>query len=169
MNIIDQSGNRAFPQTALETRLLVEEVSKGPEGRVITYGEMEKLIGRPVKTGTRGYGYLQSAKRILLRDHDILLDAEPKVGIRICTNSEKLTVAGRDIRKAGRAVKRSGQKLRSVAYDQLTDAEKREWNARSSLAGALNLLAAPAAAKKVAEAVNGSQLPSAKVLELFKS
>ena len=168
-NTIDPSGARAIPQVAMETGLLVELFAAEKQGAVVSYKTMADLIGRPVTPGTRGYGYLQSAKRILLRDHEVVLDAEPKVGVRVCTDAEKLTVAGRDVKKASRAVKRSGQKLRAVEYAALTDDQKREWNARMSLTGALSLLAAPATYKQVEKVVTDHALPSARVLDLFKA
>lgn len=165
---IDQTGARSFPQVSLETGLLVERLSASPQGAVVTYQELAALIGRPVTPGTRGYSYLQSAKHILLRDHDVLLDAEPKVGVRICTDVEKMTVAGRDVKKAGRAVKRSGQKLRAVEYQALTEEQKKEWNARMSLTGALSLLSTPANIKRIEKSITDHALPSAKVLALFQ-
>jgi hypothetical protein len=167
-NTIDPTGARSIPNVAIETRMLVDLVKDKPEGTTISYAEMEKEIGRPVTPQTTGYGYLASAKRILLRDHGILIDAEPKVGVRVCTNEEKMLVAGRDVKRARRAVKRSGQKLRSVEYDRLTDEQKRDFNSRMSLAGALELLSAPKAVAKVAQIITDHALPSAKTLELFR-
>jgi len=165
---VDPTGARSIPSVSLETKALVDFFSAKPEGTTVTFAEMEELIGRPVMHGSSGYGYLQSARRILLRDHGLLIDAEPKVGVRVCTNEEKLLVSGRDVKRARRAVKRSGQKLRAVDYNRLTDEKKREWNGRMSWASALELLSAPKAAKRIEMAVTDHALPSAKTLQLFQ-
>lgn len=167
-NTVDPTGARSIPNVAIETKLLVDLIKDKEEGTTISYAEMEQCIGRSVKSGTQGYGYLSSAKRILLRDHGVLVDAEPKVGIRVCTNEEKMIVAQRDVKRARRAVKRSGQKLRSVEYQRLTEDQKKDFNSRMSLAGALELLSAPKAVEKVAKIIADHTLPSAKILELFK-
>lgn len=167
-NTIDPTGARSIPNVSLETKAIVDYLAARPEGSTVTYIALEELIGRPVTAGTQGYGYLASARKILLRDHGVLIDSEPKVGVRVCTNAEKLLVSGRDVQRARRAVKRSGQKLRSVEYARLDDGQKREWNARMSIAGALELLAAPRAVAKVEKVIADHALPSAKTLELFQ-
>lgn len=166
-NTIDPTGNRSFSAQAIETTLLVELLSKKTEGTTVTYAEMEAVAGRPVTPGAIGYRYLRSAKRILIRDYAIVADAEPNIGVRICTNEEKMLVAGRDTKRARRAVHASRQKLRSVEYEQLDDGKKREWNARMSIVGALDLLSAPKALGKAVKAVETAPLPSAQTLKLF--
>ena len=167
-NTVDPTGARSIPMVAPETKLLVEFLSTKMEGTTIKYEELEELIGRPIRAGSTGYGYLTSAKRILLRDHGKLIDAEPKIGIRVCTNEEKMLVSGRDVKRARRAVKRSGQKLRSVDYDRLTDDKKVEWNASMSLTDCLVFLSAPKAIARVEKAITDHVLPSAKTLMLFQ-
>lgn len=148
--------------------MLVDFLATKPEGTTIAYTAMNELIGRPVDPTSEGYRYLTSARRILLRDHGIVIDAEPKVGVRVCTNEEKILVSNRDLARGRRAVKRSRQKLTAVQYDQLSDGKKREWNARMSMLGALELMAAPKAVARVEKAIEGHVLPSARTLELFK-
>lgn len=167
-NTIDPTGARSIPNIALETKTLVDFLKAKPEGTTIPYAELNELIGRPTEVGGSGHGYLSSARRILLRDHGILVDAEPKIGIRVCTNDEKIIVAGRDVSRARRAVKRSGQKLRSVEYARLDDGQKRNWNARMSMVGALELLSAPKAVERVEKIITDHALPSARTLELFQ-
>lgn len=167
-NTIDPTGARSIPNVAIETKMLVDLLSPKPEGSTVTYAEMEQCIGRPVTPQTQGYSYLASAKRILLRDHGILVDAEPKVGVRICTNEEKLLVSGRHVKRARRAVKRSGQTLRSVEVDRLTDEQRRDLYGRMSIVTGLELLAAPSAVARIAKVVTDHALPSAKTLDLFR-
>jgi hypothetical protein len=167
-NSLDPTGARSFPSVSYETKLLVELLSTQPEGTIVKYAEMAELIGRPVIPKSDGYRYLASARRILARDYAVIIDAEPKVGVRVCTNEEKMLVSGRDMKRARRAVQRSRQKLTTVAYERLDDAKKREWNARMSLVGAIALMSAPKAIAKIEKAVSTSVLPSAKTLELFQ-
>lgn len=171
-NVIDPTGQRSFPNASIETKMLVEFFvarHKAGEGETITYSEMEKQIGRDCRPSSQGYRYLSSARRILLRDHGVLLDAEAKVGVHICTNEEKMLVSGRDMSRARRAVRRSRQKLTAVEYDRLDDSKKKEWNARMSIVGALELMSGPKVVGKIERVITDHALPSAATLALFKS
>lgn len=167
---IDPTGQRSFPNIAIETKMLVDMALERRQsgGITITYDEMKDLIGREVTPHAGGYTYLASARRILLRDHGIVFDSEPKVGVRICSNEEKMVVSGRDLKRARRAVVRSRQKLVSVEYERLPPDKKKEWNARMSIIGALDLMTAPNSVKKIERAVSEQILPSAATLALFK-
>lgn len=170
-DVIDPTGQRSFPNASIETKMIVEfvlERSRSGSDRTIKYDEIETLISQDPRANGSGYKYLTSARRILLRDHAILLDAEAKVGVRICTNEEKIAVSGRDLKKARRAVGRSRQKLGSVEYERLSEDKKRDWNARMSLVGALNLMTEPRAIQTIDRAVQNHPLPSAATLALFK-
>jgi hypothetical protein len=166
---IDPTGARSFPNIAIETKMIIDHLKDKPEGAIVTYAELASLIGRSVMPGERGYGYVQSAKRILLRDFNVVVDSEPKVGFKVCTNDEKMTVSGRDLKRARRATRRSEQKLDAVNYARLGDKSKKEWNARKSVLGALNLMNTPKAVQRVEAAIEGQILPSAKTLELFRN
>lgn len=167
-NTIDPTGARSFPGIALETKLLIDLLKGKVEGDTVSYADLELCIGRPCTPNTQGYSYLQSARRILLRDYNMVLDSEPKIGVRVCTNDEKMIVSGRDLKRARRATQRSRQKLRSVEYERLDEPKKKEWNSRMSLVGALDLMTTDRAVKKVEHLISDHPLPSAKTLELFQ-
>ncbi len=164
--IVDPSGQRAFPHIALETKMLVDYFIAKPR-ELVSYAAMEGLLGQAVTPGSRGYRYLCSARRILLRDHSILIDAEPKVGVKVCTDEEKIIVAERDYRKSRKAVRRSDQKLDAVDYDRLSPEQKIAWNRQKTKTSVLALMSAPHTAKAIDRAVVDSVLPTAKTLALF--
>lgn len=167
-NTIDPTGQRSFPSISIETSSLIKFFQEKTEGFVATYRELEELVGRSCRPDGSGYRYLCSAKKILLRDFNMVLDAEPKVGVRVCTNEETMVVAGRDQKRGRRAILRSRQKLTTVEYDRLDKEKKVEWNARMSLLGALDLITTPKAVRKVEKIASEHVMPSASVLELFK-
>lgn len=166
-NTIDPIGSREFGKISIETKLIIDLLKDLPEGSTVSYEEIAEVISRSARPGSKGYSHLTSARRILIRDYSVVVDAEPKVGVRICTNDEKLVVSGRDIKRAHRAVRRSGQKLDAVDYNRLDEGKRKEWNARKSIGGALDLMSTQKAVKKVEALVTDAQLPSAKTLELF--
>lgn len=168
-NTIDQSGNRSFPNISIETKMLVDHFKEKPEGSVTSYADLENMVGRSCRPEGSGYRYLCSAKKILLRDYDVVLDAEPKIGVRVCTNEEKMVVSERDQKRGRRAFIRSNRKLDAVEYDRLESGTKVKWNARKSTLGALLMMSTPKASKKVEKLVTDHVLPSASILDLFKS
>lgn len=162
---VDQSGKRVIPTVSIETSLIVEAFKDKPIGYECGYKEISDLIGRDI---LRNRSYLYSAKRILLREHDILLDTLKGSGVRIASEPEKMAASGRDMSTGRRAFKRATNKLEAVSYSALTDEQKKEYNARTSVIGALQLLAASSAVKKIEREIGGEALPSAKTLEIFK-
>lgn len=162
---VDQSGNRVIPNVSIEASLLVDAFKGMPAGHQIGYAELSAMIGRDIQ---HNFGYLSTARRILHREHGMLIETVKGVGVRVATESGKLAASRRDMQASRRAIRRAASKLEITEYEALTEDEKREFNARSSLIGGLSLLAAPAAMKRVEKELTGSALPSAATLELFK-
>lgn len=165
---IDQSGSRSIPNVAIETRTLVDLIKAKPPGTTVTYADMEAAIGRSVRPGKIGYSYLLSAKRILRRDHGVVIDAERKVGVRVCTDAEKIAVSDRYVKRSRSAVKTSSKTLEAVDYERLSPAEKRGFLARQSRVAVIDLFTKPSAVQRIEERVSTQALPSAETLELFR-
>lgn len=170
-DIIDPTGQRSFPGIAIETKMIIDYVCEQQTAGTLRFprADIEQLIGRQIDGNRQGYRYLAAARRILLRDKGILIDIDKHGDIFVCSDEQKMLVADRDRKRAYRANLRSKQKLASVNYDNLSPDKKREWNARMSIVGALELMGRPKAAEKVERMIEQAVLPSAKVLEIFKA
>jgi hypothetical protein len=167
-NAIDPTGTRSIPNVRPETKLLVAFL-RGRVGQTIPYKQYgEDLIGRSAKPGSIGYRYLSSARRILLRDHGIVIDAEPKVGIRVCTPEEKVDVMAHHFGKSRRQLKHSRHIGTATEYDELSDTKKKKWNTYMTVITTTELFTTPAAVRKIEAVVTDRVLPSAKILDLFK-
>lgn len=165
--VVDEAGTRQFPNVSIETSLLVKYFKDKEAGFVATYADLNSLIGRDIRQ-RQAYGYFSSARRILLRDHDMVLETVRGTGIRIATDGEKVNASGRDVGSARRALRRASRKLTAADYKALTDEQKRDYNVKAAHIGALRLMAAPTAAKKIEKEGARDILPTAKVLELFQ-
>lgn len=163
---VDQTGKRVIPNVAIETSLIVEQFKGKAPGAAATWKELSDLIGRDARTS--GMGYLQTARRILLREYGILLETVRGEGVRIADDAGKLSASSRDMGSARRALGRASRKLEAVEPSKLTDDQRKEFHARTSVLGALRLLATPHAVGRVVKIAEGQTLPPAAVLGIFK-
>jgi hypothetical protein len=167
-NIADPAGTRSIPNTAPETKLLID-FFRNKIGQTLPYRAYgEDLIGRSAKPGTVGYRYLAGARRILLRDHGIVIDAERRIGVHVCTSEEKIDVMVHHFGKSRRQLRHSRHIGTATEYDELSDAKKKKWNTYMTVITTTELFATPAAVRKIEAVVTDSVLPSGKILELFK-
>jgi len=166
---IDPTGQRSFPGIAIETKMIIDYVVEQQRAGILRFprADIEQLIGRQIGGNRQGYRYFATARRILLRDKGVLIDIDRNGDIFVCSDEQKMLVAARDGKRAHRANIRQRQKLVSVNYDMLSPEKKREWNARMSIVGALELMGKPKAIEKVQQVIDAAALPTAKVLDIF--
>lgn len=149
-----------------ETGLIVQRFLANPaSSQTVTYAELSALIGRDVLASR---GFLHTAKRILFRDHGILVETVRKVGVRIASNVEVMNAGIRDVGASRRALRRASRKFDGVDFATLGEEDQKTFTGYVATVNALQLLAKPGSVRKVAEASAGSPLPSAKVLDMFK-
>jgi hypothetical protein len=155
----DQSDRSLF-QCSIETKWLIDRGRRLQVGEVVTYEELSKLIGIDVRE--EGRGALRSARNILLRDEQIVLDSVPNVGLKRSSDSEIVQSAG---------AQRGVQRLTAVAdFDRLSDADKLAHNASVSALAVIKLMGKPKSVERIAASVNTANtgsLPIARTLELF--
>lgn len=163
---VDQTGRRVIPNVSIEASLLVEKFKSQAPMVETAYGELTGLLGCSMEMLHR---YISTTRRILLRDHAVYLETVRGVGVRVANDSGKLNAGARDMGSARRALGRASRKLESVEYKNLTAEERREYNARGSVLGALKLLGASSAVKRLEHEGVVDLMPSAKVLEMFKN
>jgi hypothetical protein len=164
----DQSDRSLF-QCSIETKWLIDRGRRLQVGEVVTYEELSKLIGIDVRE--EGRGALRSARNILLRDEQIVLDSVPNVGLKRSSDSEIVQSAGAVFSKLRRGAQRGVQRLTAVAdFDRLSDADKLAHNASVSALAVIKLMGKPKSVERIAASVNTANtgsLPIARTLELF--
>lgn len=155
-----------IPSVSVETNRIVDKIAaKRTSTQTFTYSELSGLIGRDILTNR---GFLYSAGRILMRDHGILIETVRKVGVRIASNSGVMNAGVRDVGASRRALKRASRKFDAVEIAALTEEERKSYTGHVATVNALQLLAKPSSVRKVAAKSDGTPLPSASVLEMFR-
>lgn len=158
--------NLTIPAVSVEVNLIVDKIAANRTStQTFTYGELSNLIGRDILTNR---DKLSSARRILFRDHGILIETVRKVGVRIASNSGVMNAGIRDVGASRRALRRASHKFDAVEVATLSEEERKSYTGHVATVNTLQLLAKPSSVRKIAEKSGGSPLPSASVLEMFK-
>jgi len=165
-----QEGRSPPFSISIETTLLIERIKALKAGELLSYRDLNKLIGQDVQGEARHI--LQSARRICQREYQVVTDAERNVGVRRATDVELTTSGIHVFARLRRAAKRGIERVTSVSdFDALPDAEKIRHNATVSALAVMRHMAKPKSVDRIMGAVNTEgtgQLPIARTLELFR-
>jgi len=160
---------KAIPELSIESQLLVDRLVTVDAGDVISYEKLAEAIGQPVRSGT-GRNRLQTARRILQRDHGVVFEAVIGVGLKRMDAAGCVRVGSAYRQRIRRAAKRGLSKLLCADPAKLTNEQKTEYHATASHLGVLHHLTGRAATKQLAAAVEKTdqRLPVAKTLAAFQ-
>lgn len=126
-----------FGSLHYDTQLLIDRFRTLAVGEVLTYEDIEKIIGQSVKPGTKGYSRVLKARQVCVRDHGLVIDSEPKVGVKRLTPSETIGAGQRSIVKANREAKRGIKTIVTVDYNALSNDDRIRHNTVASHLGVL--------------------------------
>ena len=165
----NESDRKAIPELSLESQLLVDRLLTIEPGLCISYSVLADVIGQPVQTGT-GYGRLQTARRILQRDHGIVFEAVIGEGLKRMDDAGCVRVGASYRQRIRRAAKRGLSKLLCADPAKLTNDEKTEFHATASHLGVLHHMTGRAVTKQLTATVEKTQerLPVAKTLAALR-
>jgi hypothetical protein len=121
-NTITIDGRPLFRKN-YETGLLVKRLTKLEKGEQIGYDELNHIIKGDVQSD-KGRASLTSARRIAEREHGVVTDTIPTVGLKRCTDPEIVILLKTANNRTQRAQRRAVQKTLRVDIDQLDEAQK---------------------------------------------
>lgn len=153
-----------------EAKLLAARLAQAGAGEVVSYKDLSATIGANVRTA-RGWGVLNTARRIVREQNRAVFRAVPNEGLRRLTDEEVTVVAPAEMRnRTRRKASRTVRELVTVDYDKLPSQARTAHNVALSMAGALTLSVSPQATKRLTQACEKAQaqLPVGNVLEEFK-
>jgi hypothetical protein len=159
---------KAIHETAYETRLLADKLRAVEIGSIVKYADLSAIIGQ--NTQGDGRGYLNTARRIVLRDNQIWFGTIRGEGLKRFPDTEKVKTHDSYLSRVRRATRRQRVIMQSVDYNALPKTEQVKHNVALSQYGVINFLASDAAEKKLTSRVTeaNAQLPVGKSLEIFK-
>ena len=135
-----------------DVQQIVDALATAKVGDTITYEQLATL-GADHRT-PKGQGKLQSARRILQRDKQIVFATIATVGYQRLPDSEIIKTGQSSVEKIRRESIRGAKRLACVNYEGLTDADKRKHDAAASHLGILAECSRPAVVKKIAAKVD---------------
>lgn len=104
----------------------VQSVSAMGFGTTITHLAMEKFVGvKRQEEPHRYYGMVRSMREILMREHGIFLETEPKTGYVISRPGEEVDLCLGDFLSGARRMGKAVQKAQYIRVDRIEDGVKR--------------------------------------------
>lgn len=117
-------SRKTLNDTRIETKLLVERLVRLQPGESIPYAELSTLIGVNDIRQMRVH-LLDSARKIALRDHNIVTIRGMDFGVKRLVDEETAMSGRKDVHKARRHARRVRRKhMVIVDINQLSDAAK---------------------------------------------
>lgn len=156
-------------QLSVDSQILRDRILeyKDKPGELIPYSDLSELIGRDVQGPARGL--LKTARRLLQREYQVLLDVKPNEGLFVLSEGQKARTWRRSADKIRRETKRAVDRLVTVDHSKLNREELTEALTGQSFAGAIALASSPQRSKRIQQRVQETTkaLPSSVTLGLM--
>ncbi len=155
-------------EISLQAQQLMTALQKARVGETISYDTLSKAIEADVR---QFRGQLQTARRRLLRDENIVFGCVRTVGLKRLDDLEIVNEGESGLVKVRRKARRSAEVLTKAHPDRLTVEDRSRLNAVLSLHGAITLFAKKRSITKIQRLVanaNTGALPVGRVVEQFK-
>jgi len=153
-------------QQSSDTKIIESVLAEASVGDVVTYEQLSKAIGRDVREFA--VGSINSARKTLQAEKQIVFECETKVGYRRLSGGEIIQASERDRKKVQRAANKAVNKLTCVDYDKLTPEQQRSHNVASAQLGAIAMLSTKASTHRIEKQIsNGKPLAIGETLKMF--
>lgn len=157
-----------IPELSADSISLVNHLRTLQPGQQCSYSELTVLIRRNVQKEARGC--LETARRILQREEQIVFAPIRGVGLKRLTDGEITKTGTETLQRINRASRRGVHKLTCVKdFNQLTNEEKVRHNAALSVLGVFYEVSKARGVKQIEAAVSviQKQLPLKDALQAF--
>ena len=165
----EPNGSNRRPQFTLsiETQLIADRLSAVAMGEQVSYDELSKIAGSNVREDR---GALESARRVVLREHGIVFDVVRGSGLIRLDDNAIIESRARDVRHINRAAHKAMVKQSKANYESLTPENKLAFNTTGSLLKLVSIASSRDANKRMRIAVTAAnqQLSLAQSLEALK-
>ena len=151
-----------------DTSFLTQRLRRAVIGEVITYADLSKEIGKPVHGATPA---LHSARRILLRDEQMVFDPIRGHGLKRLSDHEIVNTGPRITRRLHRAANRGVRVMAAIQdFSALTREEQMRHTATLSVTGLIAEATREKNIQKIEKIAEGRQgtLPISQTVEAFR-
>ena len=164
----EDEDHRPTFRVSVDTMALYDRLKKAAVGEVVSYAEMNKIIGANVQLA--GRGKMESARKMLERER-VAFGVIFNEGLKRLNDLECVGTGTQTMTRIKHMATRGARKLACVReFDAMPEAERIRHNALVSTIGAINLFAKEKSIKVIEGSVEKQQakLPIQRTLELFK-
>lgn len=167
----DEKKERYIPirgLLAVETKIVLERLSKANPGDTVTYKELDELAKCNVR---KRRNVITTSVNKLLVEHGKVFISEKGVGIRLLKNEEIPSLGPRDISRVSNIARRCMRRLAAVNFDELPTEEKVRHNASLTILTLFQRGSTTKAVKMIEETVRkqSNPLPLGETMKLFSS
>lgn len=164
-----KTETKAIPQISVDSQTIIARLRSTKKGESITYDELSKLIHSDIRK--KSYYCLNTARRRVLMDDGMVFEAVRGIGIKRMDDEQIISIGPQSERKLHRLSRNALRKLSCASIDNLTNEQRLELYAHSSIAGAISLITKPDKVRLIKAAVKTSEstLPVNRTLEIFKT
>lgn len=158
--------NQCIPEISVDTRMIIAKLQECKIGEIITYEDLDKTIGRKTPPGI-----LNTARKRVLSDNQIVFGTIRKVGFKRLSDSEIVDNSASTFNSIQRATKRERKKLISVDFENLSSSSKIKHSATAATLAVINEIAKPKEQLKLESKIStnaNQKLSMIQALEAFK-
>lgn len=158
--ILAMSSDRTVQELSIDTQTIERVLIAANIGDVVTYEALTSAIGRDVQHAARHI--LSSARRRALRQHRMVFEPVPNVGMKRLDDVGKIAAGRWHLQRSRNQARYALQKATSIDdFDALTNDQKVEHNVVVAQAGVLRHLTSAKSTAKLSGAVSTpkKQLP----------
>ena len=138
-----------------ETEALGKEFVSLDAGKKISYSDVHRIIHTDPQTD-HGRGITASARSLVMREHNIVIECIRNEGFLRATDPEKIQIATGQIDKVRRAVRRGVKVVRAVDKTKVSQEESGQCTVLVAVYGALSQATKPKILKEVERALDAS-------------
>lgn len=132
---------------SIDTQTLIRRLETAEIGDVIAYHELTKLIDKDVQTEARGA--MDSARRVLMREKQIVFDCIRGIGLLRLSDSQITETSATFVKQARKKADKGIKTLSCANYEKLTDDQRKEHNAGAAILGFIKMAGAAKNINKV--------------------
>lgn len=131
-------NNRSISEISIFSQDLIRFLGEKEIGVLIPYEDLSNVIGFDI-TDSKGRGYLETAKRRLLKDEGMVFETVRGMGIKLLSDEEIAKTTGKSYLKSVRSKGRKAKlKNQSVDYENLTTEAKIDHQCTMSILALMN-------------------------------
>jgi len=155
-------------QINVETQDVIDYLSKCKVGDIITYQELNRIALGDTQAEKRHV--IQTARKRLLADYEMVFDVIMKVGLKRLSDQEIVETSASGFSRIRRIAKKRSCQLTVVNYDELSTEKQIEHNTNLAAYGAVSFMTQSKQIKKIKGKIenHNEKLQIGETLRLFQ-